>query len=320
LTDSKQIFISYSRKDTAFVDQLKTDFTKAGLDIWLDTEDLTPGTPNWEQAIRDAIDNAAAVVLVASPDSRASVYVQGELTLAKLRQHPIYPVWAAGDNWIDAATLDLVNYQYVDCRGAEYKTGIKTIIGSLKKFWDISEGNITLGLPTHEIVEINIAQFDKVYDILNHIYLNYLQDWYPEMAYGSEWILVNVHTRQIAAPWTWLTFKVDDNLALFRMYEQTQARPLADFGIFGSGHWGVCEAKRVRPAGFLLNSETAADRLLSQYGMRELSLFRSEGCLTTKPIEDAKPSDYQHAFILSLTGSQHIESRVAFVETDKICE
>ena len=94
-----QFFISYSRKDFTTVDRLRNDLRDAGIDIWIDKVGLTPGTLSWEQALRDAIANADAVLLCASPDSRESPYVRDEVALAKQAGKPIYPAWVDGENW-----------------------------------------------------------------------------------------------------------------------------------------------------------------------------------------------------------------------------
>ena len=71
-------FISYSSKDREFVGRLRADLQVAGVNIWIDQTGLKAGTRDWEQAVRDAIRNAHAVVLIASPNSRQSQPVKGE--------------------------------------------------------------------------------------------------------------------------------------------------------------------------------------------------------------------------------------------------
>jgi hypothetical protein len=103
--ESRYAFISYSHEDEVFVARLINDLTNQGIEIWVDKQSLTLGTSDWEQAVRDAIRNAYVVMLVASPSSRRSKYVQDELAIAEGEGRPIYPIWADGERWIDCVPI-----------------------------------------------------------------------------------------------------------------------------------------------------------------------------------------------------------------------
>ena len=62
------VFVSYSRRDAAFVEELRAFLAAAGRDVWVDTEEIPPGA-KWEQELDDSIDAAQSFVFVASPDS-----------------------------------------------------------------------------------------------------------------------------------------------------------------------------------------------------------------------------------------------------------
>ena len=49
-----QVFISYSRKDLDFVEQLASDLKEAGLDVWYDVSNLHGGS-RWSKEIERAI-------------------------------------------------------------------------------------------------------------------------------------------------------------------------------------------------------------------------------------------------------------------------
>src|SRR5262245_41552127 len=106
----KHIFISYSHHDLAFVDQLNADLAEAGVRIWIDHTGLAPGTPNWEEAIRIAIRASSVMLLVASPASRVSLAVQGEVSVARSQGVRVIPLWADGDDWSESVALDMVTY------------------------------------------------------------------------------------------------------------------------------------------------------------------------------------------------------------------
>jgi TIR domain len=127
------VFISYSRFEEAFAKRLEQDLRAHGLRIWRDETDINPGSSDWEAAMRNAISHAYAVVLIASPRVITSLYIKGELNLAK-RYHPkrIYPVWIDGTDWSDCVPIDFINTQYIDMRQEKYETGLNTLVRVLK--------------------------------------------------------------------------------------------------------------------------------------------------------------------------------------------
>ena len=128
------VFISYPRSEVVLVERLVKDLRAHGFQAWLDETNIDPGSPDWEAAIRDAVRNAHAILLIASPRVTKSVYIKGELNLAK-RYHPnhIYPIWMDGTEWSDCVTLDFINTQYIDMRGESYAPGLDTLVQVLRK-------------------------------------------------------------------------------------------------------------------------------------------------------------------------------------------
>jgi len=126
-----KLFISYSRVNLEIVQKLRQDLQNAGIDIWIDQVGLTPGTPDWDQALRDAISKASAVLFIASPDSRRSPYVRDEIALAKDAKKPIYPLWVDGNNWLDCVPMGLGSTQNVDLRDDAYHKNLPRLIGTL---------------------------------------------------------------------------------------------------------------------------------------------------------------------------------------------
>jgi TIR domain len=68
------VFLSYSRRDQAFVDRLIAELERAGLDVWIDRDDI-PGGAAWEATISRAVRESAALVVVLSPAAAESDYV-----------------------------------------------------------------------------------------------------------------------------------------------------------------------------------------------------------------------------------------------------
>ena len=77
----KKVFISYSRRNLAFVEQLAFDLKEAGLDVWYDLSGLDGGA-RWRVEIEKAIRSSQYVLVVLSPASVASDWVEGEYLFA----------------------------------------------------------------------------------------------------------------------------------------------------------------------------------------------------------------------------------------------
>lgn len=129
--DAAHVFISYSRADTPFVDRLRADLQGAGFSVWIDRVGLKPGTVDWEDVLRDAIRRADGVVLIATPESRRSRVVRDELAIATMNHVPIYPVWAAGQVWIDSVPMGYGTMQYIDLREDSYAARLRELLLTL---------------------------------------------------------------------------------------------------------------------------------------------------------------------------------------------
>lgn len=86
---SGRVFVSYSRRQFHAARQLTAVLHEHGIDAWFDVQRLVPGT-DWAATIDEAIDEAAALVLVASPDAVASGYVTREWQRARDRGIPVH--------------------------------------------------------------------------------------------------------------------------------------------------------------------------------------------------------------------------------------
>ena len=122
----KKIFISYSRKDLTFVKKLASDLEDAGYDVWYDLTDLEGGD-RWADAIEDAIRESEAFIVVVSPRSVESEWVQKEFLFAGNLHKRIVPVLYEKCE----LPLWLLNIHYVDIQGRNYKENFPYIIESL---------------------------------------------------------------------------------------------------------------------------------------------------------------------------------------------
>jgi len=123
------VFMSYSRKDEELMRQIAKFLRSQGIQVWVDNEKLIPGTPIWEEAVEKGIKNAAAVVVVLSPDSKNSEWVRREISMADQNQKRVFPVLVRGDE-NSSITLRLINRQYVDLR-KNSDVGLKSLSEAL---------------------------------------------------------------------------------------------------------------------------------------------------------------------------------------------
>lgn len=90
------IFISYSRKDSACAYRIARMLEGQGFKIWIDKTNIAPGDP-FPTTIYEAIQNARAMIILWSKNSESSPYVQRELEAWQNqymhRQMPIIPIW-----------------------------------------------------------------------------------------------------------------------------------------------------------------------------------------------------------------------------------
>lgn len=87
----KQLFISYSRKDTDFTRKLTERFAADGLEAWVDWQDIPPSV-DWMKEIQKGIEDADVFLFLVSPDSLASPICAGEVDHAVLNGKRIIPV------------------------------------------------------------------------------------------------------------------------------------------------------------------------------------------------------------------------------------
>jgi len=86
-----QVFISYSRKDLDFVERMAKDLEAAGLDVWYDLSGLDGGT-RWGREIQSAIQQSQCFIVVLSPNSVESDWVEKEFMYAYRLKRKIVPL------------------------------------------------------------------------------------------------------------------------------------------------------------------------------------------------------------------------------------
>lgn len=198
------VFISYSRKNTEFADRLVKDLEAAGLDVWIDRKGVQYYDTSFDQNIRAALKRSYALVLIATPDSLESDYVQGEIDKALDQNIPLIVLWADGEYYTDTVPSRLTRRTYIDCRGQAYQESKQEIIQQLSVLQSqraadavVLDSNekippnwIGVKLPTSKVFAFRSGSFQEVGFLANQLYLEGLRDLFPSYTYGSEWIVV----------------------------------------------------------------------------------------------------------------------------------
>lgn len=107
------IFISYSHIDKVYAHKLAQSLLIEGFSIWIDDR-IDYGT-TWPRVIQENLDACFAFILVMTPHSYESDWVQNELCRALEKKKPVFPLLLEGDD----AWLAIQSTQYVDVRSRE---------------------------------------------------------------------------------------------------------------------------------------------------------------------------------------------------------
>ena len=124
---TKNIFMSYSRRELGFVDDLVGKLESEKYNVWLDYRALVPGSP-WNVQIDKGLKDADTVLLVVSKAALASEYVALEWRhFLETKKRFILLIFEAVD-----LPKELEKFEWVDFRGS-YKAGLEELFAQLKQ-------------------------------------------------------------------------------------------------------------------------------------------------------------------------------------------
>src|SRR5215472_4672917 len=125
------VFVSYSRTDSTFVEDLVRHLESQERDVWLDKDDIAPAD-DWQQDIYNNIDDADSFVFVVSAKSLESEYCGKELDRAQKGGKRIIPIACdAADP--DAAPTALAQLNWIWCRdGDDHDAAFAKLTGALE--------------------------------------------------------------------------------------------------------------------------------------------------------------------------------------------
>ncbi len=110
-----RVFISYSRKDLAFVERMAEDLKAAGLEAWYDLSGLDGGT-RWGREIQNAIRESQIFVVVLSPNSIDSEWVEKEFMYANRLKRKVIPLLLQPCE----TPMWFINLHFIDVQGENY--------------------------------------------------------------------------------------------------------------------------------------------------------------------------------------------------------
>lgn len=112
LAFDKEVFISYSRKDSDVVKLLYERLEKSGVKCWLDIDGMYSGV-SFKKVIVDAIKQAKLVMFMSSENSNKSRNVVSEVSVAVEHNKKILPIKLDVSPYAESIEYDLVNHDYV---------------------------------------------------------------------------------------------------------------------------------------------------------------------------------------------------------------
>ena len=130
-----QIFISYSRKDLKFVEGLASDLRNAGFEVWYDFLRLRGGE-RWRTEIQNAIKNSQYIIVVLSPDSVESEWVEREFLFASSLKRKVIPLLHRECS----LPLNYIDLNYINVSGENYRRNFNKILEVLNAVEPASAG------------------------------------------------------------------------------------------------------------------------------------------------------------------------------------
>lgn len=108
----KDIFISYSRKDSEIVKAIYEWLERAGYKCWLDVEGMFSGV-SYKKVIVDAIKRTKVLLFMSSENSNKSRNVVSEVSIAVEYGKRIIPIRLDMSSYSESIEYDIINHDYV---------------------------------------------------------------------------------------------------------------------------------------------------------------------------------------------------------------
>jgi formylglycine-generating enzyme required for sulfatase activity len=126
------LFISYARKDVEFAQKLNADLQRHGVATWIDELGIRGGE-DWPNRIATAIEGCKAMLIILSPDSVASRWVQRELAFADAKGKRVLPLLYKPCGLPAWFELRFGNVQRADFSRGSYETNLTELLASIEQ-------------------------------------------------------------------------------------------------------------------------------------------------------------------------------------------
>jgi formylglycine-generating enzyme required for sulfatase activity len=123
------VFISYSRKDQAYTRRLADELRGRGFSVWND--DRIDFGDRWWQTIVQAIRDSSALIVVMTPDSEESEWVEREVQLALSERKPVFPLLLSGKGFALLITRQYANVTDGEMPAEDFYHRLERVIPAL---------------------------------------------------------------------------------------------------------------------------------------------------------------------------------------------
>ena len=113
LQGGSYVFVSYAHADADYVLKLTAFLAAQGIPFWFDEDRLNPGS-KFSRKIRDAIDACSGFVLVMTPASEDSGFVEEERDRAESRDKALVPLLVEGEKHFGVARRNFIDLRNDD--------------------------------------------------------------------------------------------------------------------------------------------------------------------------------------------------------------
>lgn len=152
-----QVFISYLARDRPVADDLAAKLNEAGIATWFDSQ-IEIGQ-RWREELIQQLNQSSAVIVIFSPNSLESTWVQNEWSTVLDKSRRVIPVLVGG---VRPADIEGVtpNLEFVDL-GQDYDRGIQKIITTLQS---VDQERAPSIATTVDVAKLIDERLDKIID------------------------------------------------------------------------------------------------------------------------------------------------------------
>lgn len=151
------VFLSYSRRDAAQVDEVAKVLGRSGVQFWVDRNGISGGD-QWRTEIVSAIQGAGLVLLFLSPSSARSENVRRELDLADQAKVRVLPLAISPTEIPDSMKFHLAGVQIVNL-WQDRDEGLSRLLRALKSM-SIGPANAPRGSRGRAVAPAQQAKVD----------------------------------------------------------------------------------------------------------------------------------------------------------------